>query len=1480
MVQDYTAYLSEERPGVLHFGGARMALLDIEAGFWGLRRQLEALAGPKLTDAVLQQAGVNGGASFARAFAGQGGTSGDAARALRDCVAAYQAAGFGRFEVELAGAPFGAPQAGSPGDTRERPFGRVLVRAHEAFEAWMVQQHEGRSESPVCAYTAGVLVGFVNVLTGRNDVVCVERACQAQGAEACLFELLPARAAGDAPVVAYAPDPALGRQLNLLELLFDRMPMGIAVIDRDYTIQRYNPTWADFSTQYAPPSSAPLAPGVPYFDHLPGSEPIVVPLFERVLAGETIRQEALRFESGGIVSYWDVVLAPLVEGGRVRGIVNVTIDATGRVEARRELEETLDTLREREERLALVMEGINDGVWDWNLETGEVYFSPRWKSMLGYAEDEVPNELSSWENLIHPGDRERALAALQEHLDGYMPYYRLEHRLRHKDGVYRWILARGRVLRRADGTPYRLVGSHTDITERRLAEEALRTSEAHLRSLLENARNFAIYRLVVDPSEPYGARVTLVSPSMQEIMGVDDPYDFASWFEHIHPDDLPRVASANQEAIDNAAPYGETVRWYHPRRQEWIWVHTASTPVVDDEGHVTHFNGLVIDVTDRMRAEEALHYRAAFENVVSTISTDFISMPLDEIDPGIDRALATIGRFTGVDRSYVFRFSEDRTRMDCAHEWSAPGIEPQIDRMQDVSVDEFAWSNNRLLRGEILYVPRVADLPPAAEAERREFEHQGIQSLVVVPMVYRGTTAGFVGFDSVREEKAWAEESIQLLRLVAAVFVNALEHRRAQAIQAGQHQFLELLATGGEFSDTLHTLVRIIEEQWPGMLGLVLLLDEDGRHLHIGASVSLPQGYVDSIEGLEIGPMVGSCGTASYTGRRVVVEDIAIDPRWEGLRDLAEEYGLRACWSEPVFSAEGKVVGTFAMYYRRPRAPTRSELQTIEEAAHLVGVAIEHKRAQEALHESQRRLSTLISNLPGMAYRSRNDAHWTMEFVSEGALELTGYAPDDLIDNHEVAYNDLIHPDDRETVRSEVQAALDEDRPFQLTYRIVTPAGIKWVWEQGRGVAASGGEVIALEGFATDITARVMAQRHLEQRVQERTHELSTLLQVSHNVNSTLDLDALLELILDQLRTVVEYTGASILTLDEDGLSLRAYRGPIPQERAASLRFPLDDAPANREVIRRQEPVIIPDVRAGTRLARLFQAGAGDELGTTFGYVRCWLGVPLMAKGETLGMLTLDHSRPGFFTAQHADLVLTFANQVAVALENARLYEHAEESAVAAERNRLARDLHDAVTQTLFSSSLIAEVLPRIWERNPEEGRRRLQELRELSRGALAEMRTLLLELRPSALAEAGLGDLLRQLAESITGRARVPVALHVEGECKLDAEVKVALYRIAQEALNNVAKHAGATQATITLRCLSSPGGEGVGVRAGEPEERVELAIRDDGTGFDPGTIAPNSLGLGIMRERAEAIGARLAIESVPGEGTQVSVTWRNNIR
>jgi PAS domain S-box-containing protein len=208
--------------------------------------------------------------------------------------------------------------------------------------------------------------------------------------------------------------------------------------------------------------------------------------------------------------------------------------------------------------------------------------------------------------------------------------------------------------------------------------------------------------------------------------------------------------------------------------------------------------------------------------------------------------------------------------------------------------------------------------------------------------------------------------------------------------------------------------------------------------------------------------------------------------------------------------------------------------------------------------------------------------------------------------------------------------------------------------------------------------------------------------------------------------------------------------------------------------------------------------------------------------------------------------------------EAATQQEKAKEEAALAERTRLARDLHDAVSQTLFSASIIAEVLPVLWDKNQEEGRRRLEEVRQLTRGALAEMRTLLFELRPTALKDAEFSYLLDQLAESVTGRTRMPVKVHIEGQCDLPAEMKVALYRITQEALNNVAKHANASQANINVTCQ---------------KDLTELSISDNGKGFDLSRVRPESLGLGIMRDRASGIGAELIIQSKIGSGSKILV-------
>jgi signal transduction histidine kinase len=185
------------------------------------------------------------------------------------------------------------------------------------------------------------------------------------------------------------------------------------------------------------------------------------------------------------------------------------------------------------------------------------------------------------------------------------------------------------------------------------------------------------------------------------------------------------------------------------------------------------------------------------------------------------------------------------------------------------------------------------------------------------------------------------------------------------------------------------------------------------------------------------------------------------------------------------------------------------------------------------------------------------------------------------------------------------------------------------------------------------------------------------------------------------------------------------------------------------------------------------------------------------------------------------------------------------------------------VSQTLFSANLIAEALPRQWRRNPEKALEQIEQLHELTRGAHAEMRALLLELRPAVLLEADLKTLLPQLAEAVRSRKRLTISVHVDEPNDLPPAVKLSLYRITQEALNNVAKHSRATQAAIRLHV--------------EDNGQVELSISDNGQGFEPGSVSANSLGLGIMRERANAIGATLDISTEKGKGTQITVTWED---
>ena len=525
---------------------------------------------------------------------------------------------------------------------------------------------------------------------------------------------------------------------------------------------------------------------------------------------------------------------------------------------------------------------------------------------------------------------------------------------------------------------------------------------------------------------------------------------------------------------------------------------------------------------------------------------------------------------------------------------------------------------------------------------------------------------------------------------------------------------------------------------------------------------------------------------------------------------------------------------------------------------------LRRQQTEATLEESQRRLSTLLANLPGMAYRSQNDRDWTMIFVSEGCTALTGYQPEALIGSKTIAWAQLVHPADREEMWAQAQHALQAGDPFRLTYRITTAVGQeKWVWEQGQGVYSADGTVEAVEGLITDVTDSMMTQQMLEQRVAGRTHELTTLREVSRSIASTLELEPLLLLILDQFKEVVDYSGAAILMLQNNVMVMRASRRPDALAAKVKVNYQPARIATIQTMLETQQPIYIADLRQDEALVEAYESASGTPLDKTFPYIRSWMGVPLIMRGQVLGMLSLAHREVGYYEEKDAQLAQDFANQAAIAMHNAELYQQAQITAVADERSRIARELHDSVTQAIYGVTLYADATRlALKDGDLEIVSENLSELRAMAREAMLDMRLLIFELRPPVLEEEGLVIALQTRLEAVEARSGVHADLHTSGERRLPLPLEIELYRIAQEALTNVVKHARADQVNISLRFN---------------EVQVCLEIADDGVGFDTAVGHSGGMGLRGIQERVEKIGGDLLVQSTPGQGTILRITVRS---
>jgi signal transduction histidine kinase len=664
--------------------------------------------------------------------------------------------------------------------------------------------------------------------------------------------------------------------------------------------------------------------------------------------------------------------------------------------------------------------------------------------------------------------------------------------------------------------------------------------------------------------------------------------------------------------------------------------------------------------------------------------------------------------------------------------------------------------------------------------------------------------------------------------------------------------------------------------------GGVYLLDEAAGVLHLVAHRGHRPELVAEIDRLRLGE--GFSGRVAETGQPLLVHDISADPRLTRLAVREEGYSSLA--SVPLL-AKGRVLGTLYTVTRLVHEFSAQDLQLLTSIGNQIGVAVENARLFEAA-QRQAEQFRLISEV-GRQIIAIQTVDPLLDEIARQVNEILGYyvVGIGLIDGNEVVVQAGVGPywkgPDRKLFRLQVgqegivgrvahtgQPLLVPDVSQEPRYYPVpeipdtrselavpmrTQQGVIGVLDvQSRRLAAfDGSDVVVLQALADQAAVAIEKARLLEAE-RKRADELDALRTTLADITAELELSALLEAIVERAASLLDATGGELGLYDDDSQELRIVVSHELGKDYVGTRHTLGEGAMGR-VAETVTPLIIDD----------YQTWPGRL--PHYSRIHATLAAPLTVGGRLVGVFTTVTSDPERrFTPDDLHLLTLFAQQAAIAVENARLYEQAQQLAALEERQRLARDLHDSVTQALWGVMLYGEAAAgQLVSGQLERATEHLRELQAMAQYALAEMRLLIHELRPPILEAEGLVAALQARLQAVEGRAGLKASLqvHTEDETlmpeRLPAEIEDGLYRIAQEALNNALKHAQAHTLTVSLSLA---------------REAVSLEITDDGAGFDLQTAREQGgLGLAAMDERAQELGGRLAVTSRPGAGTRVRV-------
>src|SRR5215469_2669788 len=530
------------------------------------------------------------------------------------------------------------------------------------------------------------------------------------------------------------------------------------------------------------------------------------------------------------------------------------------------------------------------------------------------------------------------------------------------------------------------------------------------------------------------------------------------WQKVHHPDEVARVVERIKVAFATGQPWEDTFP-LRSKTGEYRWFLSRALPMFDAEGKVARWFGTNTDITEQRALEQALRESR------------------DQLEQKVTRRTAELSRTNEILHSILSNMGDAVIVADRENNFLV--FNPAAERMFGkgaMRMPSTEWSHRYGLYLPDKVTPFPHDQLPLTRSIRGE-EVDNVEMFV-------------------RHEKAphglWTEITGRPLRgsngdVLGGVIVcrDITLVKEEEFFRAGQSHVLEMIAADAPLPDILTSLVLLMEGQAEGLRCSILLLNRDGKRVRHGAAPNLPEAYVKAVNGAPIGPRNGSCGTAMYRRRPVVVTDVMRDPLWTDYRELALICGLCACWSTPILSAQGDVLGSFAMYREEKRGPRPEETRLTEIATHIAGIAIERQRQQEILREREARIN--------LAAESADLAFWILypeqntAWMSEKGRRIYGF------DSNLPLTCDLIlsrvHPDERAAVKAAYDRSCALYGTFESEHRLLLPYGkTRWVIMRGLCLKDEEGNLLETIGVTLDVSAQKKADLQLQHQREEMAH--------------------------------------------------------------------------------------------------------------------------------------------------------------------------------------------------------------------------------------------------------------------------------------------------------------------------------------------------------------------------------------------------------